>query len=199
MTDCSVKGLVWGSLWVSFAFLLGRAYTRWTVFRRFFADDGMILLAWILILINAALWQSMVDNLYLIYAVTVGAVQPPADLMSVLNQYMHRTVAVTFLNLFSLWSTKTSFLIFLYRMGNNVRGHNIFWWTAAIACVIGLAISIGVQNYKCIIGSPAAALGKIVVQILSSVVADPASQQIAVPPHTDALSTDHYVYKPLVM
>ena len=193
MTDCSVKGLVWGSLWVSFAFLLGRVYTRWTVFRRFFADDGMILLAWILILINAVLWQSMVDNLYLIFAVTIGAVQPPADLKSVMNQYTHRAASVTFLILFSLWSTKTSFLIFFYRMGNNVRGHKINWWMAVIACVIGLIISIGVQNYKCIIGSSP---GKNFAQILSSVVADPTSQQIAVLPH---LSTCHYVYKPLVM
>ena len=123
----------------------------------------MVLLAWILILISAALWQDMVDYLYLIFAVTVGAVQPPADLMNVVNQYTHRTVAVSFLNLFSLWSTKTSFLIFFYKLGNNARGHHVVWWTATIACFIGLAISIGVQNYKCIIGPPAEALGKVAV------------------------------------
>ena len=164
MANSFVKGLVWGSLWVSFASLLGRAYIRWTVFRRFYADDGLLLLAWVLILISAALWQNMVDYLYLIYAVTIGAEQPPADLMNVVNQYTHRTVAVSFLNLFSLWSTKTSFLIFFYKLGKKTRGHNIIWWAAAIACFIGLAISIGVQNYKCIIGSPAEALGKAAAQ-----------------------------------
>ncbi|KAL8770310.1 MAG: hypothetical protein Q9209_003946 [Squamulea sp. 1 TL-2023] len=153
-------GLLWGSLWVSFLFVLFRAYVRFTVFRRFFADDGMVLLAWILILIGAALWQNMIDDLYLIYAVSVGAVQPPNNLLAILDQYTHQTIAVTMLNLFSLWSVKAALLTLFFKLGHNVRGHKIIWWIAAGATVIGLAISIGVQNWQCITGSQMEAIAK---------------------------------------
>lgn len=152
-------GLVWGSLGVSAIFLFFRAYVRLKVFRRFFIDDGFLLLAWILLLTSAALWQSMIDDLYLIFGVTVGTVQPPADILDILFAYFHRTVAVSLLNIFSLWSIKASFLVFFHKLGNKVRGHNIIWWTAVVACFTGFAISIGVQNYKCITGPQEKAIG----------------------------------------
>ncbi|KAL8707945.1 MAG: hypothetical protein Q9220_007088 [cf. Caloplaca sp. 1 TL-2023] len=160
VSKSSFLGLIWGSLGVSFVFLLIRGYVRLTVFRRFFADDGMILLAWILIVISASIWQSMVDDLYLLYAITVGAIQPPANTLDIFARYSKRTVAVTMLNLFSLWSVKVSLLTLFYKLGQNVRGHKIIWWTAAVASFIGLAASIGVQNYKCIMGTPAEASAK---------------------------------------
>ncbi|KAL8879035.1 MAG: hypothetical protein Q9198_003275 [Flavoplaca austrocitrina] len=95
----------------------------------------------------------MVDDLYLIYAVTVGAVQPPTDLLEILDRYTHRTIVVSMLNLLGLWSVKAALLTFFYKLGHNVRGHKVLWWSAAIATFIGLAISIGVQNWKCIAGS----------------------------------------------
>ena len=155
----SRQGLLWGSLGISFFFILFRGYVRFNVFRRFFLDDGLVLLAWILILVSAAIWQSMVDDLYLIYAVTVGALQPPTDLLEILDRYTHQTIAVSMLNLLGLWSVKAALLTLFYKLGHNVRGHNVLWWSAAIATFIGLAISIGVQNWKCIAGSQSEALG----------------------------------------
>ncbi|KAL8980505.1 MAG: hypothetical protein Q9205_004430 [Flavoplaca limonia] len=71
---------------------------------------------------------------------------------------MHRTIAVSMLNLLGLWSVKAALLTFFYKLGHNVRGHKVLWWSAAIATFIGLAISIGVQNWKCIAGSQSEAL-----------------------------------------
>lgn len=110
----------------------------------------MIMLAWTLLLVNAGIWQGMVDYLYLIYAVTTGALKPPADLLSILDKYLRRSFAVTFLNLCSLWAVKTSFLIFFSKLGHNVRGHKLVWRAAVVACIIGFGISIGVQNYRCL-------------------------------------------------
>ncbi|KAL8855130.1 MAG: hypothetical protein Q9221_000036 [Calogaya cf. arnoldii] len=64
------------------------------------------------------------------------------------------------LNLFSLWSVKAALLAFFFKLGHNVRGHKIFWWAAAVATGVGLAISVGVQNWKCITGSQTEALAK---------------------------------------
>ncbi|KAL8639241.1 MAG: hypothetical protein Q9228_003704 [Teloschistes exilis] len=151
-------GLIWAFPALSLLFLAFRGYVRLRVFRRFFFDDGFLLLAWILLITNAGIWQNTVDDLYLIYGVTIGAVQPPADLLDILTEYSQRTVAISVLNVFSLWSIKTSFLLFFHQLGNNVKGQRIIWWTAAVACFIGFAISIGVQNYKCVMGSAAEAL-----------------------------------------
>ena len=106
------------------------------------------MLAWLLLLLCAALWQSVID-------VTTGAVQAPADILPILDIYVHRLAAISFLSICSLWLIKASFLSFFYKLGNNVQGHKVFWWTAMVASSTGLAITIGVQNYKCIIG-PAA-------------------------------------------
>ena len=161
VSKSSFLGLIWGGLGVSLLFLLLRAYVRLTCFRRFFIDDGLLLLAWILLLTSVSLWQSMIDDLYLIYGVTVGTIQPPANFLNILDSYFHRTFAVSLLNIFSLWMIKASFLAFFYKLGYKVQGHQAIWWTASIASFIGFAISIGVQNYKCVIGSQAQALGRI--------------------------------------
>ncbi|KAL9016568.1 MAG: hypothetical protein Q9185_006105 [Variospora sp. 1 TL-2023] len=146
-------GLVWGGLAVSAAFLLFRAYVRLSVFKRFFTDDGLLLLAWILLLTSASLWQSMIDDLYLIFGVTVGMVPPPTNMLDIVWRYFRRTFAVSLLNVFSLWSIKASFLAFFYYSGNQDTGHKKIWWTATVAWFVGLAISVGVQNYKCNIGT----------------------------------------------
>ncbi|KAL8934197.1 MAG: hypothetical protein Q9216_006027 [Gyalolechia sp. 2 TL-2023] len=151
-------GLVWGSTGVSAIFLLFRACVRLIVFRRFFADDGLLLLGWIVLLVSTALWQSMIDDLYLIFSIAIGAIEPPADFLSILWRYFRRTFAVTLLNIFCLWFIKASFLAFFYKLGHHVRGQKIVWWTAAVAWFIGLALSVGVANYKCVIGSPEEAI-----------------------------------------
>lgn len=132
---------------------------RLSVFKRFYTDDGLLLLAWILLLTSVSLWQSMIDDLYLIFGVTVGMVPPPPNMLDIVWRYFRRTFAVSLLNLFSLWSIKASFLAFFYKLGNKVKGHKTVWWMAAVAWFIGLALSVGVQNYKCNIGSREEAIG----------------------------------------
>ena len=133
------------------------------VFRQIFLDDVMIFLAWVLVLVNACIWLSIIDYLYLIYKVSVGAVQPPADILSVLERYIHRSFAVTIISLCSLWAVKASFLIFFHKLGHNVRGIKAIWWAAVVACIIGFIISIGVQNYECVGGPVAETAGMLSV------------------------------------
>ena len=154
-------GIVWGGLGVSLFFLLLRAYVRLTCFHRFFIDDGLLLLAWILLLTLTSLWQNMVDDLYFLYSINLGTTQPPADILIILYAIYHRTFAVSLLTIFSLWSIKASFLAFFYKLGYRVPGHKILWWIASTASFIGFAISIGVLNYKCVIGSQVQTFGRI--------------------------------------
>ncbi|KAI4131517.1 MAG: hypothetical protein LQ341_006357 [Variospora aurantia] len=95
----------------------------------------------------------MIDDLYLIFGVTVGMVPPPTNTLDIVWRYFRRTFAVSLLNVFCLWSIKASFLAFFYNSGNQDKGHKTIWWTATVAWFIGLAISVGVQNYKCNIGT----------------------------------------------
>ncbi|KAL9577985.1 MAG: hypothetical protein Q9203_007256 [Teloschistes exilis] len=181
-------GLIWAFPALSLLFLAFRGYVRLRVFRRFFFDDGFLLLAWILLITNAGIWQNTVDDLYLIYGVTIGAVQPPADLLDILTEYSQRTVAISVLNVFSLWSIKTSFLLFFHQLGNNVKGQRIIWWTAAVACFIGFAISIGVQNYKCVMGSAAEALARCSTKSYAQFIYQALRLQAACDVITDAFS-----------
>ncbi|KAI4281402.1 MAG: hypothetical protein L6R35_005656 [Caloplaca aegaea] len=74
-------------------------------------------------------------------------------MLDIVWRYFRRTFAVSLLNVFSLWSIKASFPAFFYNSGNQDKGHRTIWWTATVAWFVGLAISVGVQNYKCNIGT----------------------------------------------
>jgi hypothetical protein len=53
------------------------------------------------------------------------------------------------LGIVALWCIKFSFLAFFRRLGHNVKGQKVLWWTVLFLTTTGLAISVGVIDYHC--------------------------------------------------
>ena len=123
---------------------------RWTVFRRFFPDDALVMLAYIFLFAGVILWQVNLHLLYEVFGVITGAVSPPpANFLEIFGTYIHTAFASLWLVLLGLWSVKFSFLLFFKKLGKNVKGQKLLWWCVFVATCVGLIISIGLQDYKC--------------------------------------------------
>ena len=147
-----LKGLLWGCVGVSFLFVIFRAYVRWSVFQRFFADDAFVLLAWVLLLTNTSIWQKRSGLLYLVFDVETGSPPPPTFLSSLVT-FLHAGFAVVFLQLCGLWAIKLSFLVFFRKLIHNVTGILTWWWCVLIVTVAGWVLSVGIQEYECTFAS----------------------------------------------
>ena len=139
---------------MSFLFVFFRGYLRWKAFRKFFADDALVLLAWLLLFITAIIWQKRVYIIYYVWNISDGAIfPPPADIFEKVDLEVHQGLAVTILNFVSLWCIKFAFLLLFKKLGRNVKGQDILWWSVLLFTVATLAISIGVQAYGCVFGN----------------------------------------------
>ena len=138
---------------MSFIFVLFRGYFRLKSFRRLFFDDALVLFAWVILLITAVIWQKRVYIIYYVNDISNGVIDPPpTDLWELVGKQVHQGLAVTILNLVSLWSVKFAFLVLFKKMGRNVRGQKPLWWFVFLFTFATLAVSIGVQAYGCVFG-----------------------------------------------
>ena len=139
---------------VSALFFVFRILVRLRVFRRLHADDGLVLFAWIVLLISAVLWQTGIEALYENVAVSTGQLYPPpADFPRRTEQYLRKSVAVIVFFYTGLWSVKLSFLIFFKRLGHNVRHQNTVWWVVLGINVVTYITCLGTIEYRCLASS----------------------------------------------
>ncbi|KAL8671172.1 MAG: hypothetical protein Q9168_004325 [Polycauliona sp. 1 TL-2023] len=125
----ALQGVLWGATAVSAVFVLFRIFVRLKVFRRLWVDDAMVILAWVLLLISAILWQTQVDALYTQHKLVAGTVYPTPQVLHSQEVY-ERSLAALFVFFYTcLFAVKLSFLFFFRRLGTNVRGQRIWWWT----------------------------------------------------------------------
>ena len=144
---------MWASTAISFLFLPVRGYYRIKRFNRLFFDDALVLLAWICLFITAVIWQTRVWIVYYVWNVSDGKVYPPpANFFELVDKQVHQGLAVTFMNIVSLWSVKFAFLVLFRRMSRNVRGFDLLWWAVFLFTVATLAVCVGVQAYDCTFG-----------------------------------------------
>lgn len=148
------KGFAWGSVAISALFYTFRILVRLRVFRRLYADDGLVLFAWIVLLVSAALWQTGIDALYENIAVSSGQLYPPpANFPRRTEQYLRKSVAVIVFFYTGLWSVKLSFLIFFKRLGHNVRHQNTVWWAVLAINAATYLTCLGTIEYRCLASS----------------------------------------------
>ena len=124
-------------------------YARIRGFNRLWWDDALVVLAWLLLLGNAVLWQFAKTGLYAVQAVSSGRQLPGADFVSQVEQYLRLSAGYFVLFYTSLWSVKVSFLIFFRRLGQNVNHQRVIWWSVSGVVVAGYAVAIGTIRWKC--------------------------------------------------
>lgn len=149
-----IQGVIWAGTWLSFIFLGLRLVSRFRAEpRQIFVDDGLAIFAWILILVNAALWQWNASDMYYILDISSGLTGPDADFFSRLVIFARVQFAVELLFYTTLFAVKLSFLFFFRRLGERVRGHQYIWWPALVMSVVTYAVSLGDGLYTCELGS----------------------------------------------
>ena len=116
-----------------------------------FADDALVVLAWLLLLTTAVLWSIEKGALHLQYDVTNGVVALTPDVSKKLRDFNWSATALEISFYLCLWSIKLSFMIFVRRLGEKVTGLRLFWWVVTGLVVISFFTCIGVVPYRCLI------------------------------------------------
>ena len=112
-------------------------------------------------LANAALWQRAQGPLYMTVGVTSGQITTlPLDFENKFFVYTHTQFASYILYYASLYTTKLSFLLFFYKLGEKVRRQRIIWWSALVFVIVSYSISFGLVDFNCFVGPKSKALGK---------------------------------------
>ena len=151
--DLLGKGVVWGGLAITFLTLIFRIASRLRGFKRLWWDDAVVVLAWLMLLGNAILWQLAKKGLYVLAQVQSGQELPPADFAAQVERYLRLSSGNLVLFYTTLWSVKLSFLIFFRRLGHNVNRQNVIWWTVFGVVAAGYITVIGTIQWNCLLRS----------------------------------------------
>ena len=144
----ALTAVLWTGVTVSFCCVAFRGYVRLRVFHRFFLDDILVLLAWLIFLANVILYQIMLPTLYLMTEVH----DLPEDFPAKFDFFLHAYMAASFAFWCCLWSIKASFLVFFRKLGHRVARQNMLWWCAFSITVIGFIMNFAIWYYKCSVG-----------------------------------------------
>ena len=156
MSRQALTAVLWTGVTVSFCFLALRGYVRLRAFHRFFLDDVLVLLAWLIFLANTILNQIMLPTLYLtteVYELSEDFPSLPEDFPSKFDFFLHAYMATSIAFWCCLWSIKASFLVFFRKLGHKVARQNMLWWCALSITVIGFVINLALWYYKCSVGN----------------------------------------------
>jgi hypothetical protein len=143
-------------LWVFFGLatigLIFRFYIRYKCFRRLLADDYLAGCAWLLLLMSACIWYMTIDDMYELTHVSAGMALPSAEFLHNAHRFLVGSNVALIMFYVGLWSIKLSFLIFFYRLGNQIRTYQIFWWIVLAFTVASGLACIGDIQYHCLSG-----------------------------------------------
>ena len=138
---------------LSLCFFVFRLFVRVRYFKKVYADDCLVIAAWFMVLASSVIWQLQQAPLYNSFKLSAGQIQPTANILAVQQSFLHANLAAIVLFLSCLWSVKISILLFFRRLGYNVRGLRIWWWSVMGITVLTWATCIGILQYPCLLGS----------------------------------------------
>lgn len=111
------------------------------------------MIAYILLLVTAGLWQWAAKDMYYVLNANAGLVQIGPDF----TKRMHRFLVVSFIVEIFFYTIlimfKLSLLFFFKRLGSNADRFNYFWWPTLVFSICTYLVAIGDVDYNCIFGS----------------------------------------------
>jgi ABC-type enterochelin transport system permease subunit len=129
-----------------------RLVARWATFKKFWFDDAFVIFAWMLALGTAIDWQLVAWKMYEFVSVTSGQIRSPSpDFVADTESYYKGSLAVLVFYYSSLWAVKISFLLFFKRLGQNVRGQKVLWWSIFGLTLATYLVCIGDIQYSCLV------------------------------------------------
>lgn len=155
--------MIWSGTSIATLALAFRYYVRVETFRRLLVDDYLTGFAWTVLLATAILWQVIVPDLYELMEVTAGVRLPSVNFVANAERYVKGSLAVLFLFYVGLWTIKMSFLMFFYRLGDQITYYRVSWWIVTVITMASGAVCVGTIQYHCL----ADPLAKVAVKCLS--------------------------------
>ncbi|KAJ0104203.1 hypothetical protein J7T55_001690 [Diaporthe amygdali] len=142
--------------WLFFALCLlafaGRTYVRYVCFHRLLVEDWLMLLALACHLGLAIMGQLFLANIYEVTAAEHGAPIGPNFFTSGLHALKAFGV-LSVLSVIGIWLIKLNFLLFFYRLGNQIAVYRVVWWIVFIFSIGCGAGCLGLFQYPCMFGS----------------------------------------------
>jgi hypothetical protein len=152
--------VIWTGTSIATIALAFRFYVRIKTFRRLLPDDYLTGFAWIVLLATAILWQVIAPDLYELMEVTAMVRMPSENFVENAERYMKGSLAVLFMFYVGLWTIKMSFLVFFYKLGNQVTYYRVCWWIVTGITVACGAVCLGDIQYHCLASSLAVVSAK---------------------------------------
>ena len=113
---------MWSGIAVALYFLAFRIFVRIKSFRRIYVDNVLVLIAWLMFLAFAIIWQSQQTALYEEYSLALWTIIRTPDKLQAGRTLLYAKSTNGILYLTSLWIIKFSFPVFFRRIGQNARG-----------------------------------------------------------------------------
>ena len=137
-----------------------RIYIRIKIFHRLSVDDAFLIMAWLMTLANASIWQAIWDALCLSIALISGKLRVlPPDVLPESHKFLRSLYAAYLISYSSLWSVKLSFLFFFRGLGHRIKRQRIIWWAVLAFVLASYAVCIGTLDYRCLLGPVINAFG----------------------------------------
>ena len=160
---------MWSSVGISSLFFVIRIYLRLKIIHRLSIDDAFLLVAWLTVIGNAAIWQGIWRSIYFDVKITHGQITSlPPDFLSIIQKSLHGIYAAYFISYTGLWSVKISFLFFFRSLGNNIKRQRIIWWTVFAFLSLSYVVSVTTIDYGCLLGPIDEILGSIALFLPSA-------------------------------
>lgn len=121
---------------------------RFKGFRKLFADDFLVIAAWLMLLASDIVWQVKVGVLYWQYGVSAGTIPLSLEFLEAFQTFMPQIITWNVLFYCCLWSIKFSFLLFFRRLGTDIIAPK-YWWFVTVLTACGLIACIGDIDYVC--------------------------------------------------
>ncbi|EPS31001.1 hypothetical protein PDE_05955 [Penicillium oxalicum 114-2] len=145
-------GVLWALTGTAFVFVLFRLYVQLAYFHGLFIDDFLVILAWIIILTAAVIWQIYGRHLFQFNRVLSGQESLTLSALLQYHTFMHSLAPLQILFYTALWCIKFSFLSFFYRLSCRIKPLCL-WWVIVVVITAGIYIaSVADIEYKCSFG-----------------------------------------------
>ncbi|KAK0507608.1 hypothetical protein JMJ35_010131 [Cladonia borealis] len=136
----------WAVAAVSLCFITFRLGVRIKYFHKIWADDVLIIVAWLILCAAATLYQSQSVNLYNQYPLATGKIPPTLVNMARERTLLSSTLAQYFPFYTALWTVKLSILLFFRRLFGERQSApwlKAWWWLSPpLPYVLGLIASV---------------------------------------------------------
>lgn len=134
---------MWGGVALCALFLCLRIFFRIKASRKLFAEDVIIVLAWLMQLARSIILQLTKRAMFL---------QPASNDEEEYLPHLPIAVATSVLFLTGLWTIKLSFLLFFRRLSQRVSGQRYIWWSITVLTVVTGIVCLVIPWWECLQG-----------------------------------------------